>query len=45
MNREELYRYVDHTALKAYTTWEDITKLCDEAVRYNTASVCIPSLY
>lgn len=45
MNREELYRYVDHTALKAYTTWEDITKLCDEAVRYNTASVCIPSCY
>lgn len=45
MNREALYRYVDHTALKAYTTWEDITKLCDEAVRYNTASVCIPSCY
>lgn len=45
MNREELYRYVDHTALKAYTTWEDITKLCEEAVRYNTASVCIPSCY
>lgn len=45
MNREELYRYVDHTALKAYTTWEDITKLCEEAIRYHTASVCIPSCY
>lgn len=45
MKKEELYKFVDHTALKAYTTWEDITRLCDEAVRYKTASVCIPSCY
>ena len=24
MEKEELYRYVDHTALKAFTTWKDI---------------------
>lgn len=45
MERSELYSYVDHTALKPYTTWEDIRTLCEEAVRYQTASVCIPSCY
>lgn len=36
---------VDHTQLKAYATWEDIQKLCEEALRYRTASVCIPPAY
>ena len=45
MNKEELYHYVDHTALKAFTTWEEIEKLCDEAISYHMASVCIPSCY
>lgn len=45
MENSELYRFVDHTALKPYTTWEDILKLCEEAVQYHTASVCIPSTY
>ena len=45
MNKEELFRYVDHTQLKAFATWEDIKKLCDEAVEYNTASVCVPPCY
>lgn len=45
MEKEELYRYVDHTALKAFTTWKDIEKLCEEAIKYHTASVCIPSCY
>lgn len=45
MERGELYSYVDHTALKPYTTWEEIRTLCEEAVRYQTASVCIPSCY
>ena len=35
----------DHTQLKAFATWEDIKKLCDEAVEYQTASVCIPPCY
>lgn len=45
METKELYTYVDHTALKAYTTWEDIEKLCKEAVAYQMASVCIPACY
>lgn len=45
MNLQEMAHYVDHTVLKAVTTWEDIQKLCEEAVLYQTASVCIPPSY
>lgn len=45
MHKEELFQYVDHTQLKAFATWEDIKKLCDEAVEYKTASVCVPPCY
>ncbi len=45
MEKEELYAYVDHTALKAFTTWEEIDKLCKEAISHKMASVCIPSCY
>ena len=45
MTTQELYSYVDHTALKPYTTWAEVQKLCDEAIQYHTASVCIPSCY
>lgn len=45
MKTEELYTYVDHTALKAFTTWEEIEKLCQEALEYHMASVCIPACY
>ena len=45
MNNQELFQYVDHTQLKAFATWEDIQKLCDEAVEYQTASVCVPPSY
>ncbi|MDD3219825.1 MAG: deoxyribose-phosphate aldolase [Lachnospiraceae bacterium] len=45
MEAKELLKYVDHTQLKAYALWEDIEKLCDEAVKYHTASVCIPPCY
>lgn len=45
MKKEVLYGYVDHTALKAFTTWEEIEKLCKEALAYKMASVCIPSCY
>ncbi len=41
----EMLRKVDHTLLKAYATWEDIRKLCEEAVEYHTASVCVPPSY
>ena len=36
---------VDHTQLKAFATWEDIVKLCVEAIEYGCASVCVPPTY
>lgn len=45
MTNKELYAHVDHTQLKAFATWKDIEKLCDEAVKYETASVCVPPCY
>ena len=36
---------VDHTVLSQTATWEDIRMLCDDAVKYGTASVCIPASY
>lgn len=45
MTNSELYSHVDHTQLKAFATWEDIKKLCDEAVKFSTASVCVPPCY
>ena len=44
-DEREFIQYVDHTALKACTTWEEIRKLCREALKYGMASVCIPSSY
>ncbi len=41
----EMMKYVDHTLLKAFATWEEIRLLCDEAVKYQTASVCVPPNY
>lgn len=45
MEKEEIYRHVDHTVLKPYATWEDIERLCGEAAAHHTASVCVPSCY
>lgn len=45
MTRQEIFSHIDHTQLKAFATWEDIKKLCDEAVAYHTASVCVPPCY
>ena len=45
MTKEQLFSYVDHTQLKAFATWADIQKLCDEAAEYKTASVCVPPCY
>lgn len=45
MTNKELSAMVDHTLLKQTTTWEEIKKLCDEAVEFETASVCIPPCY
>ncbi|NLJ58931.1 MAG: deoxyribose-phosphate aldolase [Tissierellia bacterium] len=40
-----IMKYVDHTLLKPFATWEDIAVLCEEAILYQTASVCIPPNY
>lgn len=45
MTNQEMLAHVDHTQLKAFATWEDIVKLCDEAVEFGTASVCVPPCY
>ncbi len=45
MTDQEILSHIDHTLLKAFATWEDIKKLCDEAIAYKTASVCIPPCY
>ena len=45
MTKEEIFARVDHTALKATVTWAEIYTLCEEAVAYGTASVCIPPAY
>lgn len=45
MDIREILRHVDHTQLKASATWDDIVELCDEAILYQTASVCVPPAY
>lgn len=35
----------DHTLLKQTSTWEQIKELCEEAIKYQTAAVCIPPVY
>ena len=45
MENSILLSHIDHTQLKAIADWKDIQKLCDEAVKYKTASVCIPPSY
>lgn len=41
----KINKYIDHTLLRADATIEEIKKLCDEAIQYKFASVCIPSYY
>ena len=45
MTQQELCAKVDHTLLKQGSTWADIQALCDEAMAFGTASVCIPPCY
>ena len=45
MTINEIMSHIDHTQLKAVSTQNDITALCDEALKYGTASVCIPPSY
>ncbi len=45
MDKKEIFRRVDHTLLKPEATWADIRQICDDAIAYGTASVCIPPCY
>lgn len=45
MDAKEILRHVDHTLLLQGATWEEIRQICDDAVEYKTASVCIPPSY
>lgn len=40
--KEEILSRVDHTLLTQTATWDEIKALCDDAITYRTASVCIP---
>ncbi len=42
MNKEDIFKSVDHTLLKQSSTWNDIKMICDDAIKFGTASVCIP---
>ena len=45
MKAAEILAHVDHTFLKQTATWADIQRICDEAVKYHTATVMVPSSY
>lgn len=45
MTNAEILSHIDHTVLKADAKWEDIAQICEEALQYHTASVCIPAWY
>ena len=42
---EEILTYCDHTLLSTSATWKDIREVCDDGIKYSTASVCIPPSY
>lgn len=45
MEAKEILKHVDHTLLLQGATWAEIRQICDDAVAYGTASVCIPPSY
>lgn len=45
MEASEILKHVDHTLLLQAATWEEIKQICDDAIKYQTASVCIPPSY
>ncbi len=45
MDIQEILAHVDHTLLAQTATWEEIRQTCDDAIRYRTASVCLPPCY
>ena len=45
MEMKKILSMVDHTLLKQESTWEQIKEICDDGMKYETASVCIPPAF
>lgn len=45
MDKKDILAVCDHTLLLQGSTWEEIKGICDDAMKYHTASVCIPPCY
>ena len=45
MELKEILSKVDHTLLAQTATWDEIKAICDDGMKYQTASVCIPASY
>jgi deoxyribose-phosphate aldolase len=45
MDKKDIFGKVDHTLLAQTATWKEIQQICDDAITYRTASVCIPPSY
>lgn len=45
MNKQDILKKVDHTILSQTAKWDDVKKICDDGIKYNVASVCIPPCY
>ena len=45
MDNKEILSHCDHTLLAQTATWEEIRAICDDGIKYGTASVCIPPCY
>lgn len=45
MEKSEILKKVDHTLLSQTATWEEIRKILDDGIKYETASACIPAAY
>ena len=45
MRKEDVLQKVDHTLLAQTATWQEIKQICEDAMTYQTASVCIPPTF
>ena len=45
MDINEILKKVDHTLLSQTAGWKEIKAICDDGIKYKTASVCIPPSY
>lgn len=45
MEKKDILKFVDHTLLEQTATWEDIREMLDDAMKFETASACIPAAY